>query len=199
MLCIRFGHCIADHPWGWAEEADEFSVPLVTCGHTHIISLISSHFPIFQLHVRSLNYISRLSRMQYRAFLFPWAVWCCGLGCLICDKYLVASRKELAYIACIFVSSCFRMAITVRNATDLSTVDTHGIRRHTYMLMGNVHIYIKKKKITSVCFYLPFLINYACLSGPRSGAREWIHLRRTHFSFSHGSEEVFNSSLRSLQ
>lgn len=66
------------------------------------------------------------------------------------------------------------------------------------MLVGSAHIYIKKKKITSVCFYLPFLINYTCLSG-QTLVNEYICGTHTHFSFSHGSEEVFNSSLRGLQ
>jgi len=47
-----------------------------------------------------------------------------GLGCVICDKYSVASRRELAYIYHVFVLSYFRKTITARNATDLSPILT---------------------------------------------------------------------------
>ncbi len=123
MLCIRFGHCIADRPREWAEEADEFSLPLVTCRHTHIIFLISSHY-------QSFSYIS--THFKIHIFTLPQtqsrAVFACisceyeaaGIGCVACDAYLVASRKMLAYICRLFVPSYFRMAITLRKATDLS-------------------------------------------------------------------------------
>lgn len=134
----------------------------------------------------------RCSESPWQHFILLHAMWsvsAAGGGWAISDKYFVARRSVLAYIRFLscFSNGCQLLSETWETCSENRSMDV--LRR-------------VEKKITSVCFYLPCLINYAWPSGLQPGACEWVHVAHTHkhtHSHSYSSYilnwEVSNSSI----